>query len=238
MANPGDIIFDRDLTIGGPRATLKPEKFDKLLEDNGYRVIWEQGMFCSCIKTFSGQPDYLCPACQGKGYIYINATQTRMFFSSVGGTKHQERIGLNDTGYAYVTPMTKDMVGHRDRITFLDFTAKYSQVLLKEDHVTPITLSYPVKSMLAMRVLNQVYTEGVDFNIDPDDRTKLVWLTESVPISSHFSLLYTVAPVYIVVGIEHEIRGTYTVEGGRGGEIIRELPKRFQVKREDALDGI
>ncbi len=59
------------------RADFKIEIFNNLIKQKGYTVIWQQGMFCSCISSDSGQPDYNCPTCYGKGYVYFDPVKTK-----------------------------------------------------------------------------------------------------------------------------------------------------------------
>ena len=52
-----------------------------------------------------------------------------------------------------------------------------------------------------------------------------------------YSVLYNCNPVYIAIGPIHDIRGTYTMAKAGGLEAFVQLPKQFQIKREDFMDG-
>jgi len=230
-----DVIFDTpNIHMGGPRVDLKPEQFDLLLQQKGYRVTWEQAMFCSCYSR-SGQPNYECETCHGLGYVYFNPTETRIAVASIAGNKQQDRIGLNDVGYAYATTKTTDLIGFRDRFTFTDFTTRFSEVIERQPLGISDTLRYPVTSINCVRQLDSTYSLGVDFIVDPDNPRKLKWLTEEVTPGDYYSILYITKPVYIVINIEHEIRGSWVVYHALGGERFVTLPKKYQLKREDFL---
>jgi len=224
------------LTNGtGPRADFKPELFDTLINQKGYKVIWEQGMFCSCYNQMSGQPDYNCPACRGKGYVYFDPKETRALVTSINGRKEQEKIGLNDLGTAYLTPKASDNVGFRDRFTFLDFTMKFSQLVVKDSPGMPDRMKYPIKDVISVRQLNTVYRRGIDFDISKDG-WDIIWKSAGPVQGSTYSVLYDTNAVYIAINPIHELRGTYIIKGGGGLENFVPLPRQYQIKREDFLD--
>jgi hypothetical protein len=218
-----------------PRADLKPETFDTLITQKGYKVIWEQGMFCSCYSSDSGQPDYSCPACKGKGYVYFSPKETRAIVTSINGRKEQEHIGLNEVGGAYLTPLSTDNVGFRDRFTFLDFTMKFSQLLLRGAPGDPDILRYPANDITCLRLLNEVYKRGIDFDLSHDGK-QITWLKQVMDEGTQYSVLYDTQAVYIAINPIHELRGTYTMYKAGGMEQFVKLPKQFQIKREDFLD--
>ncbi len=219
------------------RADIKVELFDTAIAQKGYKVVWEQGMFCSCYVS-SGQTDYACPACKGKGYTYINPKNTRVLVTSINGHKEQERAGLNDVGTAYLTPLSTDDVGFRDRFTFLDCTTKYSEVI-KRSTTNIDTLKYPALDIIAVRHLTQMYYRGKDFDIAPDPKTgstNIVWTRYPPAAGTPIALLYVTRPVYICINPIHELRGTYSMAKGEGEEYYVPLSKQFQIKREDFID--
>ena len=218
-----------------PRADFKPEAFDALIIQKGYRVLWEQGMFCSCYNMQSGQPDYNCPACKGKGYVYFGGKITRALVTSINGHREQERIGLYDMGTAYLTPLSTDNVGFRDRFTFLDFIVKFSEVIKRGAPGTADALRYEAIDIIALRNLNTEYKREVDFELSEDKR-HIKWITEPLYENDQYSVLYTIRPVYIAINPIHELRGTYTKQGARGLENFVSLPKQFQIKREDFIE--
>lgn len=217
-----------------PRADFKPEAFDTLIKQKGYKVTWQQGMFCSCYDSRSGQPDYNCPTCKGKGYIYFGDTVTRALVTSINGHKEQEHIGLQDLGSAYLTPLSTDEVGFRDRFIFEDFTMKYSQ-LVKRGQGNEDDLRYPAIEIIAVRKLDSEFKWGVDFELSADGK-RIIWLNSPLYESDSYSVLYTTKPVYIAINPIHELRGTYTMAKNGGLEGFVKLPKQFQIKREDFIE--
>jgi hypothetical protein len=232
----------QDLNVSGmmvPRADLKPEYFDTLVEQKGYRMLWQQAMFCSCVNEQSGTPDYNCTVCYGRGYVYFGETITRALVTSISDRKEQERIGLHEVGAAYLTPLSKDNVGFRDRFIFLDFYTKFSEVLTVNGE-QDIALRYRCESMIALRSTSGFLREGIDFELihPPDDdfisSSKIRWKS-MVPYEGRISVLYDIRPVYIAINPIHELRGTYSMHKGGGSEYFIRLPKQFQIKREDFI---
>lgn len=215
------------------RADLDATLFDNAILQKGYRVVWEQGMFCSCADRNSGQPDYTCTACLGKGYIYFNPENIRALVTSISGNKDQNnRLGLDEIGTAYLTPSSKDKIGFRDRFTFLDFTIKFSEIIRGDSSLTH-KLRYPAKKIVTVRILNEEYLEGEHFTLS-EDGWYLHW-KESPSYDLTYSVLYTTNPVYIAIGPIHELRGTYTLKKGKGAEVFVRLPDQYMIKREDFL---
>lgn len=216
------------------RADIKPELFDLAIRQKGYRIRWEQGMYCSCADRQSGQPNYVCPACKNKGFVYFNPTEIRALVTSISGTKDQNnRVGLDELGTAYLTPESRDKIGYRDRFTFLDFTIKFSEVI-RGKNTLKHELRYPAKKVLSVRILNEEYQQGIHYNLS-DDGWYIIW--EEMPAYGDltYSILYTTNPVYIAIGPIHELRGTYTLRQGQGREVFLQLPDQYQIKREDFL---
>lgn len=218
--------------IMAARADMDPQLYDTLILQKGYRIVWEQGMFCSCLDTHSGQPDYNCVACLGKGYIYFDPTEIRAVVTSISGNKDQNnRIGLDEIGTAYLTPSSIHKVGFRDRFTFLDFVIKFSEII-RGDNSLSHKLRYPAKSIITVRVLGKEYYEGEHFSVS-EDGWYITWKEAPFHGPITYSILYTTNPVYIAIGPIHELRGTYTLKKGRGAELFCRLPDQYMIKRED-----
>jgi len=217
------------------RADLKPELFDSAILQKGYTVIWEQGMFCPCLNLRSGQPDYACPECGGKGYAYFGAKETKALVTSISGNKDQDRIGLNEQGSAYLTPLSTDMVGFRDKFTFVDFDIKFSEVIARGETQYD-RLDYQALRIIAVKSIGKEYVEGFDYIMSNEGKS-IEWINPTaIPRDQSYSILYTTKPVYIAIGPVHELRGTYTMAKGGGVESFVRLPSQFHIKREDLLD--
>lgn len=218
-----------------PRADLRPEAFDSIIAQKGYRMIWEQAIFCPCLDEMSRQPDYNCKACYGKGYRYILPVNMRGVVTSINARKDQHRTGLDEVGGAYLTSSSEYNVGFRDRFTFVDFTTKFSEVFKKGEYGKLDKLRYNCLSPIASFSNSQELKLGRDYTITEDGQS-VEWLNDSVEDGEHVSILYNIRPVYIAINPIHDIRGTYTRHKAKNMEKFVALPKQFQIRREDFID--
>ena len=228
--------YNPEVYLGNvPRADFRTEKFDTIIKQKGYTMIWEQATICSCYNPTDGQPQYQCPDCHGRGYYYFGAVETKAVVSSINGHREQEEFGLINVGSAYITPLSTDMVGYRDRFTFTDFRVKFSEIITRGTTNTD-NLRYPADKVLAIRSLGQSYKPGIDLTLSQDGKS-VTWVNVPSIVNGQYSILYTTPPVYICINPVHEMRGTYVKYHASGQEEFVILPQQYQMKREDFLDG-
>lgn len=212
------------------RVDLKPEQFDQLVYQKGARVVWEKAILCSCISRETGQPDFTCPACKGKGFQYFDPKEIRAAVTSIGREDEAMPAGLLDVGTAFLTTRAQDNVNFRDRITFQDFRTVYSEVLTYEGD--EVEMTYDIEKLLHLKVLSK--------EIDPsqytlsEDRKKIIFEDGVLQYGERFSILVEVKPTYIVIDMPHELRGTFVKFGYPDEEWIV-LPKQLLIKREDLM---
>jgi hypothetical protein len=215
------------------RIDFKTNDLDKLVYQKGARAVWEKSMLCSCIDPNTCQPDYTCPACHGKGYLFFDPEAIRCSVYGMSGQKDQIAIGLLDVGTCMMTTMSMDSVGFRDRITFLDFITPYSQVLTYDSTLTEgVRLKYQVEDITAIKTL--ATTIDSSKYVISADKQHLTFQPGVLGDGERFSVLAHIQPVYIVIDMPHELRGTF-VKFGNAEEKWTLLPKQFLIKREDLI---
>lgn len=212
------------------RIDVKNLELEKMVDQHGANVYWERSIFCSCLDTTTGQPDYTCPACKGKGYFYFGGTQTKALVYSINAKKDQYPIGLLDVGTSFMTCHSYDRVAFRDRITFLDMKSIYSQVVTFTGDPDGEVLKYNPLDVITVRNLgseipNTAYTISGN---------RIKFQSGLFNVDDRFSVLMEIKPTYIVIDIPHELRGTY-VKFGFQTEQWTELPKQYMIKREDMM---
>ncbi|ACI90981.1 gp6.4 [Bacillus phage SPO1] len=220
------------------RVDFRVEDFERLVQQKGYKVKWEQAMYCTCyydpeIDQYTGQPNYNCPHCKGEGFTYLDPVEIRVVATGISNGVDQTRIGLNELGTAYVTLSTNTIIGIRDRFTFVDFTIRYSQIIqLSGDKVDK--LKYPPTNLIAVRTPNgSIFKPGIDCKLTPEG---VEWISSPGTEGQVVSVLYQGLPRYIALGPIHELRGTYLMSKNKGMETFARLPQQFQVKREDMIE--
>jgi hypothetical protein len=212
------------------RIDVKPEEFDRTIYQKGARAIWEKAMLCSCLDEYSGQPDPLCSSCHGKAFLYFDAKEIRAYVSGLSGDNQSIPIGLLDVGSAYLTTMSTDLVNFRDRITFPDMLTAYSQVLKYEGEA--VRMKYFAKEILSVRVLN-TEIPATSYELSEDGNV-ITFVDGTFAYGERFSVLIKTNPVYIVIDMPHDLRGTFVAFGKPEEEWVP-LPKQLVIKREDLM---
>lgn len=212
------------------------DDFDKLIKEKGMNVLWEEAMLCSCI-GHTGQPDYNCPYCKGSGFIYAEPKETIVASTKLVGKKVFDDIGMREAGTAYITSLSTVLLGYHDRLTFVDYTAKYSQTI-QIKFGKSLKLKRKIKSLVAVRYrgLNidiqkvEIINDGWGIKIPSELISDYKYEGKADdPNNYSVSLLFITAPVYSILDITHELRAT-TIGNS---STFRELPKQYQIKRED-----
>lgn len=223
------------------RVDFYTEDYDKLVQQKGMKCEWEQAIVCQCISEDSSQPDFSCPICHGSGFRYLPPLDVRVVATSFSSSVKLESLGIREPGTAYVTPPSDVIMGYRDRLRFVDFQCKFSEVIrfnMTEDGCFSQKTYRNIKSIQCLLKDGMVYQEGEDFAITPD-RHHLCWtnrLNRPEP-GDAFSILYMTTPAYLVTDLLHELRATY-VERKVPEETFKEFPKQYQVRREDFVYGV
>jgi hypothetical protein len=219
-----------------PRADIDVDKFDQLIQHQGMRVLWEEAIMCDCVSD-THQPDYNCKICYGSGFIYLPPVQTVVASTSLNGNRNFDTIGMRETGTAYITTLSKDLMGYHDRLTFIDFSSKYSQTIqFKFGKSKP--LKRPVKELLMARRKNDIFSVKKDFTIINDGWNLQCSDELLTKYGDDFviTLLFVTAPIYSILDVVHELRATF-IKDGYPQPVFRELQKQFMIKREDFIYG-
>lgn len=213
------------------RVDFYPEDYDKIIHQKGIRAIWEKSILCSCISEDNQQPDYNCPFCRGKGFQYFDPQDIRAAVTSMNRNDNQQSVGFTDVGTAMVTTKSIDNVNFRDRLTFIDFTTNYSQVITVEDQTAKLKYDVNEVTMVMNGQVKLIEDEHFTMN---DPQTEILFKDGVIEDGERVAVLMTVRPAYIVIDMPHELRGTF-VKFGHAKETWFKLPKQLQIKREDLL---
>ena len=83
---------------------LHASKYEQMIARRGRDVQWEQAILCSCWNMDSGQPNYQCRACGGKGYTYEEPVVERALVMSITANKEYDEVaGVFEVGDAIMT---------------------------------------------------------------------------------------------------------------------------------------
>jgi hypothetical protein len=114
----------------------------------------------------------------------------------------------------------------------VDFLTPHSQVIPFTGDAEGEELRYECEQAVSVRVLSTEIPPD-QYSISPDKK-RIVFNPGYLSVGDKFSILYRIKPVYIVVDVPHELRGTF-VKFGQPEEEFVPLPKQFRIKREDLM---
>lgn len=214
--------------MSGNTPQIHAEKFEVLIQRRGREVKWEEAILCSCWNLTSGQPDYNCKACKGKGHTYNTPVLGIVLFTSVtANADFQDMAGMFQIGDAVMTVPKRmwlrtatgwDMrtfenvplynVGMYDLITLTDDEYKTSEVLIKGEPMygrpADTLINDTVTAIQVVRKSDPVtgaitdYVPGVDYTNTADT---INWLAggNAPDDGEQYSVIYRHHPVFTVL---------------------------------------
>lgn len=218
------------------RADLLTTEFDRLIEEKGAKVEWEQSIICQCLSNDSNQPDFSCPYCGGSGFRYYPAKSIRVLVTSFSSSIKLESLGVREPGTAYATPKSNVIMGFRDRLTFVDYTCKFSEAIRFNPELGDVSSKTyrNIKEVVSLIQGDTAYEVDIDFIVTKDGY-HLKWINPDYDPTTTYTtmgILYLTTPRYLVQDLLHELRATY-IERGVPTEKFAELPKQYQITREE-----
>jgi hypothetical protein len=218
------------------RVDVRVEAFDNLIKQKGIPVKWQQAMFCHCVSRDTGQPSFNCPVCRGTGFYYGPAVSTTVAITSITGKMDlQTDTGILEKGTANISTLSTDLMGYNDRLEFPDFSSKYSELIQFNEEGISQPFHKKIKSILKLISPNcpaEGWKADLDFKVNEDD-WGITWIGGIKPsFQDTFSVLYVTSPTYLISEVLHELRGS--IVGFKNKTLtFYELPKQFQIRRED-----
>lgn len=234
------------------RVNLYEELYEKLIDDRGLWADWQRASVCQCVSRDSGQPDFTCKICHGLGYRYMPPKRILVAVTNLNGRWELKTPEVREVGTAYITPKADVIMGYRDRLIFPDLKCVFSEVLHWDEEMWGRGISPKTyRNILSVEMLvsdDCEFEDGVDFEIT-EDRHHLRWLNEKYVDKldgMNMSILYMTTPSYFVSDLMHELRATLSdrkpsnirSEDFVAGITFRELPKQYQITRENFIYGV
>jgi hypothetical protein len=219
-----------------------PVSFDNtvtnaLVDEHGYDLAWEKGMFCPCINKDTGQADFNCTLCEGRGYLYYDKQCIKGIITSITASKaFREALVMGDwvLGKGALTVKAEDDVSFRDRITNHDSIIRYSHVFNYDTRYAAYTLPYPVIDVLTMRTTGTEFENPTDYTINATGQIVFTG-TGSLPLDQDkVSVVFTCHPTWIVLDHMHTVRDVRDQENQSGNlvDLMRRAPKQMIMELE------
>ena len=212
-------------------AELEHDEVTKLIELMGTRLVWSRMAFCPCaeVNDETQQPDPNCTKCRGRRAFHFGprdyaapdqvgtlTTLQRAIQADDGGAiirglvqRSQNVQDANDKlgnwvrGEMYVSVRWENLIGYYDRLTAIDATIAYSEVITLTGTVT-VPLRYRAVQVNVIESVDRRYDMDVDYEVTADGKVR--WIID--PPSGRVSVHYVMHPTFLVAEHPHVLRAT------------------------------
>lgn len=249
------------------RVDFKADDFADMIETKTGRLAWARSTMCECTgySRQTGQPDPLCPNCNGKGFRFfrpinyvvdttrlglLDPIQTKIVEDNkcvvirglLMGLQKQptiyEALGPWANGSSLLTLRAENLAGYYDRFIQLDDFMAYSEVL----EVGPddfMGTRYPCVQINAILAGGTQYRPDDDYITQDDGRVR--WKAGKKPAAgTRVTINYTCHPVWTVLEMSNLIRSSLVLQRVANpftpeGDHVH-LPRRWVVRLEHLPD--
>lgn len=195
------------------------DRFERLIQSQGYDALIERAMRCPCADKTSGQALSTCKNCGGRGWFFIDRTETRLIAQHMDSKKRYENWSEVNYGTASITTRGIDKLGFMDRIILTQLEEYFSEIIRPTLYEGSI-IAYPIYEPLVITnmylfasdteklvpVDSSMYTvigNRIEFNVGIKDLIDVRTLKGNIPIN--ISMRYSHYPVYHVVDVNREL---------------------------------
>ena len=118
-----------------PPASVNPpvgwdvNRFETLIQTQGYDAYIDRALRCPCCDKATGQALSTCRNCGGRGWFFVDRTQTRLLAQHLDSKKRYEEWSEVNRGTASITTRGIDKLGFMDRIILTQLEEWYSETL-------------------------------------------------------------------------------------------------------------
>ena len=227
--NRKSIITDKPTAFQTPPAAVNPRvgwdvnKFETLIQTQGYDAFIDRALRCPCVDKATGQALSTCKNCLGRGWFFVDRTETRLIAQHMDSKKRYENWSEVNRGTASITTKGIDKLGFMDKIILTQLEEFYSEII-RPIYFQGEIIAYPVYEPLKVTDMflfssdNEklisikedeyvidgnkiVFDLGIQDKISIDDMN--VKNKSEIPIS--ISIRYSHFPVYHVIDVNREL---------------------------------
>lgn len=219
------------------------DQFTRFIADKGYDVTWEKAVLCpNAPGTGLAPRDHAiaCPFCDGRGFIYVDATPTRMLMQGIRLNQSFFAYGRWDMGNMLVTAEPEFTVDYFDRLTLRNGIGRFTQRLVRQPGAVPDRLKYAPLCFHHVAGVDRsrrlvTFTQGVDFQVTADGES-IEWPGASQPDAGGFySVCYDYRPRYVVLDLVHHHRDS-TIGGQHYQFPVQAVAKLDYLTRNEGTD--
>ena len=133
--NRKSIITDKVTAYQTPPTSMSPNvgwdvnKFETLIQTQGYDAFIDRALRCPCVDKATGQALSTCKHCLGRGWFFVDRSETRLIAQHMDSKKRYENWSEVNRGTASITTKGIDKLGFMDRIILTQLEGYYSEIL-------------------------------------------------------------------------------------------------------------
>lgn len=227
--NRKSIVTDKPTAYQTPPSAIenrvgwRVDDFEKLIQSQGYDALIDRALRCPCVDKATGQALSTCKNCLGRGWFFVDRTETRLIAQHMDSKKRYENWSEVNRGTASITTKGIDKLGFMDKIILTQLEEFYSEII-RPIYFQGEIIAYPVYEPLKVtdmflfasdneKLINIkedeyvidgnkiVFDLGIQDKISIDDMN--VKNKSEIPIS--ISIRYSHFPVYHVIDVNREL---------------------------------
>lgn len=204
-----------------PRVGWDVNRFESLIQNQGYDVYIDRALRCPCCDRNNGQALSTCKNCGGRGWIFVDRTETRIIAQHMDSKKKYADWGEVNYGTASFTSKGIDKLGFMDRIILMQLEEAYSETLLpvlEDDEIVAYPIYEPLlitnayllasaSSPLIPLTTNDYTVEGnkIKFEASLLEKVTMTLDINSKELPLQITIRYTHYPVYHVIDVNREL---------------------------------
>ena len=147
--NRKSIITDKVTAYQTPPTSMSPNvgwdvnKFETLIQTQGYDALIDRALRCPCVDKATGQALSTCKNCLGRGWFFVDRTETRLIAQHMDSKKRYENWSEVNRGTASITTKGIDKLGFMDKIILTQLEEFYSEII-RPIYFQGEIIAYPV----------------------------------------------------------------------------------------------
>lgn len=239
------IITTTAPTPADPQAYWRVDQFEKLIYSQGYEALIDRAMRCPCVDKTSGQPLSTCKNCLGRGWFFVDRTETRVIAQHMDNKKRYVDWGEINRGTASITTRGSDKLGFMDRIILTQLEGHFSEILRPVMYKELV--AYPVYEPLKITNMYLFSSDDEPLYPVPEDMyqidgNKIVFdkdLAEHVVITDlnqkkapmTLTVRYTHYPVFHVIDANRELMKVRERDCSFSDDTLTQMPINVLVRK-------
>ena len=250
------IITDKPIAFQTPAAAMNPQvgwsvnRFETLIQIQGYDALIDRAFRCPCCDKSSGQALSTCKNCLGRGWFFVDRTETRVIAQHMDSKKRYLEWSEVNRGTASITTKGIDKLGFMDRIILTKLEEFFTEILSPILYQGKI-IAYPIYEPLKISNMFLFASDNeklipLDESMYEVDGNKIIFdlgiqdlitidsmnigSKSEIPIS--ISVRYSHYPVYHVIDVNRELMKVRESKlCGFDDKVLRQMPINVQARK-------